>query len=336
MGFCPKAKFKIYMRKHSISVSLALLLTISLCFAQTTKEQKDPAPASLCPNPIKGQAEPARVLWPAVVTKPVANIYRYPSVEADVVSQAIYTTNVDCWGEKGGWACVSTPDSYRGWMPTTSLRPIDRPYAEKGREGQVAQVETLFANLYCKPDVTKNEPIHTIPYESRLEVIKYPERNKPMWIKVRLPEGRTAWIQSGDVAFDIKPKDVNEIIAWSKQFLGLPYLWGGTSTFGYDCSGFTQMLFRRRGVYIPRDAKDQAHWVGFVHIERRELKAGDLVFFSSRGDEKEINHTGMYIGNDEFINATPHQRPVVQISSLKECHWTKLFVAARRLKDSRN
>jgi cell wall-associated NlpC family hydrolase len=90
------------------------------------------------------------------------------------------------------------------------------------------------------------------------------------------------------------------------------------------------MLCRRRGITIPRDAQPQADWSGAVPVERRNIEPGDLLYFG-RSDRK-ITHTGMYIGNGEFIDATTNGKPIVQIDRLDEAPWTTLFVAARRLK----
>ncbi len=262
----------------------------------------------------------------AVVLKPVANMYSGPSEAADVVSQAIYGTNISVLEEKDGWAKIRTPDEYTGWMPASSFRRAEAPYASKG---MVGQVETLFANLYQEPDVTKHQPVLTVPYETRLELVSAPAGGE-RWLQARLVDGRGAWVQRGDLVFDPRPASVAELIEFSKRFLGLPYLWGGTSTFGYDCSGFTQMLCRRRGVLLPRDAAPQARWSGAVPVDRNDLQPGDLLYFGS--SEKKITHTGMYLGGGQFINATTHERPVVQIDQITDSYWTKLFVAARRLK----
>ena len=97
------------------------------------------------------------------------------------------------------------------------------------------------------------------------------------------------------------------MLALAKRFLGLPYTWGGTSSFGYDCSGFAQMLGRRRGVMMPRDAQPQADWSGVVPVERKDLQPGDLLYFGS--SDKHITHTGIYLGDGKFINATTHETP---------------------------
>jgi cell wall-associated NlpC family hydrolase len=147
---------------------------------------------------------------------------------------------------------------------------------------------------------------------------------------VLLVDRRTAWIQRGDVGFDDAPLSVDALAGFSKRFLGLPYLWGGTSTFGFDCSGFVQMLYRRMGVMLPRDAQPQADWKGLAPVRRADLRPGDLLYFGQ--SPSKITHTGMYIGGGEFIDATAHEHPCVQIDRLADAYWTKLLVAARRLK----
>jgi cell wall-associated NlpC family hydrolase len=264
----------------------------------------------------------------AVVMRPVANMYSSASEDADVVSQAIYGATVGVLAEQDGWLKVRTADEYAGWMPPSSLRRLhdgERPYAATGR---VAQVESLFANLYREADVTKRQPLLTVPFETRLEVVAEPEA-AGRWLQVRLPDDRPAWIQRGDITLAFKKLTIDETVAFSKRFLGLPYFWGGTSSFGYDCSGFTQMLCRRRGFTIPRDAAPQARWSGMIPVATAELHAGDLLFFGKSADK--ITHTGMYIGDGKFVHATAHLRPVVQISEIQDPHWTELLVAARRL-----
>jgi cell wall-associated NlpC family hydrolase len=91
-----------------------------------------------------------------------------------------------------------------------------------------------------------------------------------------------------------------------------------------------QMLCRRRGVIIPRDAAPQAAWDGAAPVTKDELRPGDLLYFGSSAGK--ITHTGMYIGEGQFIHATTHEHPVVQISRVDDPHWTRLLVAARRVK----
>src|SRR5262249_44755021 len=160
--------------------------------------------------------------------------------------------------------------------------------------------------------VTKHAAVITVPFETKFEVIAEPAEQK--WIQVRLPDDRQGWVQLGDIAIEPGRLGIPEMIAFSRRFLGLPYTWGGTSRFGYDCSGFAQMLCRRRGVNIPRDAQPQAEWSGMARVERQDLQPGDLLYFGS--SEKKITHTGIYMGDGKFINATTHETPMVRIDNL--------------------
>jgi hypothetical protein len=104
----------------------------------------------------------------AVVSRPVANMYSAATEQAGVVSQAIYGSRILLLEETAGWAKVRTPDDYTGWMPETSFQRAGRRlYASEGR---VAQVGALFANLYREPDVTKHQPVLTLPFDLHVRV----------------------------------------------------------------------------------------------------------------------------------------------------------------------
>ena len=271
-----------------------------------------------------------------VVVVPVASMYSGPSQDSDVVSQAIYASTVTAIEENDAWVKVRTPeDAYAGWVPKSVLLPLagNAGYASSG---QIAEVRALMANIYREPDVTLHAPMLTAPFETRLEFAAF-QPDDQRWLQVRLPDERIGWIQHGDVELrsltpatrrNIHPLSVAEMVVLGKRFLGLPYTWGGRSSFGYDCSGFVQMLMRQRGYYIPRDADVQAEWSGFVPVKRAELRAGDVLFFGSEG---KITHTGMYVGKGQFIHATTHGHPVIQISTLNQ-YWIKLLVGQRRVK----
>ena len=244
--------------------------------------------------------------------------------DSDVVSQAILGTNVAVIEADAAWSKIRTPDGYTGWVNTPHLVSTAQPYAAGAGS---LEVVSLFAHLYREKSVTKHAPLMTVPFEARLEPGTGGDER---WLEVILPDRRSAWVQRGDVLAASPALDVSGMIALSRRFLGLPYTWGGTSSFGYDCSGFTQMLQRRRGVSMPRDAHDQAAWDGVVAVPRDALKPGDLLFFGPTLEK--ITHTGVYIGEGEFIHATTHEKPVIQISKLSDPHWTKVFISARRNK----
>jgi gamma-D-glutamyl-L-lysine dipeptidyl-peptidase len=161
-------------------------------------------------------------------------------------------------------------------------------------------------------------------------VISQGEGDDADWFQVRLPDQRTGWIQAGDIDLAPRKLSIEESIALSRRFIGLTYLWGGRSSFGYDCSGFTQMVVRSRGITMPRDADLQAAWSGAMPVDRQKLRAGDLLFFGSTADH--ITHTGMFIGHGQFIHDTTNGHPGIQISDLRDQPWKRLLVACRRIK----
>jgi hypothetical protein len=264
------------------------------------------------------------------VIRPVINMYSSASLDSDVVSQAIYGATVTVLQEKDSWAEIQTADQYKGWIESSGLLPYKpgEPYASGTN---VVQVRSLFAHIYREQSVTRHAPMLTVPFDTRLEVASLPNAAKPeRWLTVNLPDGRHGMIQSGDLQVPTAPLSIDETIALARKFMGLPYTWGGTSSFGYDCSGFTQMLIKQRGRIMPRDADIQATWNGLIPVERNQLQPGDLLFFGS--SLQKITHTGMYIGDGRFINATTHETPMVRIDNINEPYWTKLLVASRRLK----
>ena len=263
-----------------------------------------------------------------VVARPVVNMYRNATANSDVVSQAIYGTGVTTLATQDGWYHIRTADNYTGWVAADQVKALDgTAYAPEGKEVQVAE---LSANVYRDPDVTQHAPVLRLPWEARLQLAPDQTSKTGRWIHVQLVDGKTAWVQRGDVSTDPTPLTIPQMIDLAHRFLGTTYTWGGVSSFGFDCSGFTQMLERQRGVEMPRDADLQAAWSGVVPVKRADLQPGDLLYFGS--SPAKITHTGMYIGNGKFIHDTTHDHPGVQISVLDDQPWTQLLVAARRIK----
>jgi SH3-like domain-containing protein len=263
-----------------------------------------------------------------VVAKPVIDMFRNPTTDSDVVSQAIYGTDVLSFKNQGNWYDIRTADGYTGWVQASDLKALDSgPYAPEAKAVRVAE---LGSNIYRDPDVTRHAPLLWLPWEARLETPPGQESNTGRWIHVRLVDGQDAWVQRGDVSSSFAPLGINETLLLARKFLGITYTWGGVSTLGFDCSGFTQMLMRQRGIEMPRDADLQAAWSGVIPVKREDLQPGDLLYFGASVEK--ITHTGMYIGNGEFIHDTTHDHPGVQISRLDDQPWTQLLVAARRVK----
>ena len=264
----------------------------------------------------------------AVVAKPIVNMYRNATDASDVVSQTLYGTGVQTFESSPGWFHIHTADGYTGWVAAADLKILSgASYASKGN---AVRVTALSANVYREPDVTKHAPWLELPWESRLEPAPETAKNTERWLEVRLVDGQMAWVQRGDISNDFTPVSIGEMLQLAHRFIGTTYTWGGVSSFGFDCSGFTQMLERQRGIEMPRDADIQASWSGVVAVERKDLQPGDLLFFGS--NPRKITHTGIYLGNGDFMHDTTHDHPGVQISRLDDMPWAQILVAIRRVK----
>ena len=116
------------------------------------------------------------------------------------------------------------------------------------------------------------------------------------------------------------------LVATALHLLGVPYQNGGTTSDGFDCSGFTQYVFAQHGIALPREVRDQFH-VG-VPVEAADLSAGDLLFFATT--EPGASHVAILIGSDEFVHA-PSSTGVVRVERLGSSYWSQRFLGARRV-----
>lgn len=130
---------------------------------------------------------------------------------------------------------------------------------------------------------------------------------------------------SGETAGSHEGVSGGDILVTAKQYMGVPYVWGGETTSGFDCSGFTQYVLQQNGISIPRTAAEQ--FAEGTPVGRDELQAGDMVFFTTY--KPGASHVGFYLGDGNFIHASSaaHQ---VTISSLDEDFYTAHYIGARR------
>jgi hypothetical protein len=249
------------------------------------------------------------------VQVPMAPMRQAPGIQSEVVSQAVFAEEVKILETDGDWVKIQTvDDSYSGWTKSDAVIGRERIYADCVCVTPIVEVNRLAAHVYDRQS-TLYGPIFTLPFESRLEALDPFEEPDSPWIAIRLPDETPAFIQRGDVTTDIHAILKDELAAFSKHFLNLPFTHGGRSSFGYDSAGFIQMLYKQIGSTLPRHVQKQFNWEGFEAVSINALEPGDLIFWGP--SENNIQHVGMSLGHNQFIHTTPKEnQPWVRISDL--------------------
>ncbi|HGY56067.1 MAG TPA: hypothetical protein ENK44_10210 [Caldithrix abyssi] len=245
-----------------------------------------------------------------IINRSVAHLRRQPRHAAELVDQAIMGDVVRLLKKDKDWYLVQTSYGYLGWMTRYSLVRVDRSGKQEWENSPRVRVTVLETFIYQKRD--KNAfPVSDAVMNMTLRLIK----KEANWTAVLLPDGRKGFIPSADVGqltADIKPTRAS-IVRLAKRMTGIPYLWGGNSTKGNDCSGFTHTIYLAHGINLPRDARQQA-LVGEKITPLPDFSnvlPGDLLFF---GSGERITHVGISLGGYDFI----HQDRDVNISSFNE------------------
>jgi hypothetical protein len=273
-----------------------------------------------------------------IITVSVANLRPGPDHSAELITQAILGTPVKILKKEDNWYLIQTPDHYLGWTPERSVSPITEEELKKYNQSDRIIYTELTGTCYSIPD-EHSQPVSDVVAGS---ILKITGSNPDFW-KVQFPDGRSGYIVRDHCMLLEKwkgtlPASPEAIVVTSMKFIGLPYLWGGTSSKGIDCSGFTKTVYFLNGIILQRDASQQVLYGDPVdtHDGYNRLEPADLLFFGTHKSDsttEKVTHVGICIGNGEII----HSSGLVKINSLipgAENYSSQLeasFIRARRI-----
>ena len=252
-----------------------------------------------------------------VINLSVANLRSHPDHPAELSTQAILGMPIKVLKKgKGGFHLVQTPDGYISWLDNGGFHQMTEDEVKAWLLADKIIYMQDFGFAYSQPDY-KSQRVSDLAIGNLLKLVG----EEKDYYKVEFPDAREAFIKKEECQLfdkwyaDINPTPEN-ILKEAHRFMGVPYLWGGTSSKGMDCSGFTKTVFFLNGIILPRDASQQVHTGELVDTENgwENLKPGDLLFYGSKAteDRKErITHVSIYIGDGDFIHASGR----VQINS---------------------
>lgn len=252
----------------------------------------------------------------AVINVSTANLRSNPKHASELATQATLGTVVNVLKKEGGWYLIQTPDAYLAWVDAGGIQLMDENSLSQWFASNKIIYTRTYGHAYYSVDATYR--VSDLVAGSLLELLS----EEGNFYKVQFPDGRiglvpkdeaqeyTTWLSNLSVEPDA-------LVETSKTLMGVPYLWGGTSTKGVDCSGFTKTVFFLNGMVIPRDASQQVHAGKFIDsvANFNTLAKGDLLFFGRKATDsttEKVVHVGMWIGDNQFI----HSSQMVRISSV--------------------
>jgi len=229
----------------------------------------------------------------AYVTTNLLDMWANPTYDCERVNQILWGEPVEPVGEEATFARVKQPDGYEGWVDARFLAQMTRDDYHRALTSSDAVVSAPNAMVFSDAKGTPRPP-YILYYGTKLRV----EPLKSSFVKALLPDGSHLYIKKSDVRpiheEKALPASGGAIVDEAKRFLGVPYLWGGITDTGFDCSGFVRTVFSTFGIYLPRDTKDQIQ--SGDQIELENVQKGDLLFFR--------RHVAIVISEGSFIHSS--------------------------------
>lgn len=221
---------------------------------------------------------------------------------AEMATQAIMGTPVKVLEKKNDWYRIQTPDNYIAYVPSTSLKLLEKNEFENWKKSKRYIVTAYQTSLFESPG-NKDAIVSDLVMGNILEYIG----SEANIVKLRTPDGREGYANAGDV---------KELSSWADQsfnpaliektarrMMGSPYLWGGTSTKANDCSGFSKTCYFANGIILQRDASQQALTGKKIDAsDWKSAETGDLLFFGSKNGR--VTHVAIYLANGEYIHSS--------------------------------
>lgn len=241
-----------------------------------------------------------------LVNVSVCNLRLVPSYDAELISQSLMGTPVRLLKRDHGWFLVQTPDRYIGWVDSDAIAVLTSEEYLDWKSSERIFFTGKTGDIYGDPE--KKTTVSDIVAGCILRISGISGRD----YRVMLPDGRSGFIPaSGAMKLDdLDPGRLltpETLISRAESFMGIPYLWGGTSAKGFDCSGFVKTVYYLSGIILTRDASLQFRYgteTDTVNFPA-SLKPGDLLFFGSvREGRPRATHVAMYTGNTEYIHAS--------------------------------
>ncbi|MGA8855501.1 MAG: NlpC/P60 family protein [Christiangramia sp.] len=243
-----------------------------------------------------------------VVKISVANLRDEPKHSAQLVTQATLGMPLKVYKKEGSWYYIQTPDGYLAWVDYGGIANKTNEEFSEWKSAKKLIYLKPFGNSYKEPD-TGSQSVADLVAGDILELLS----EEKAFYKAKYPDGREAFIAKAEAqpykewlsSLDMEKEDLVET---SKKLMGLPYLWGGTSPKGVDCSGFTKTVYFLNGIVIPRDASQQVHAGKLIDTTKNfeNLIPGDLLFFgrpATDSTSERVVHVGMWIGDNQFIHS---------------------------------